>query len=143
MIKIKPHQKESLLKRITKPTAQQEYDKNLLVISFKHLDKTQGQSFEDWESEKILARAVNTFSEYCHGTIEAQCCTDRFKPYRDFPPQERTDFIFPNHVPQDAEWACMHITGKQCVAGHIFHNVFYVVFLDKKHRFWITEKRNT
>ena len=29
------------------------------------------------------------------------------------------------------------------VAGHIIENIFYVVFLDKNHRFYVTEKKNT
>ena len=29
------------------------------------------------------------------------------------------------------------------VAGHIIDNIFYVVFLDREHRFYITEKRHT
>jgi hypothetical protein len=38
----------------------------------------------------------------------------------------------------------MDIKGqKGRVAGHIIENVFYLVFLDKEHRFFITEKKNT
>jgi hypothetical protein len=143
MIKIKPHQKESLLKNIRKPTVKEEYDKSHFVISFKHLDRNQGQTFKEWEAEKILARAVNTLSGYCHNTLQAQCHTDNFTAYGNFPPKDKTDFVFPNHVPQDAEWASMHITGKQCLVGHIFRNIFYVVFLDKNHKFWKVEKKRT
>jgi len=142
MIKIKPHQKESLIK-ISKLKAQEEHDKKHLVISFKHLDRNQGQKFEEWESDKILARALETLSGYCNDTMEAQCCTERFKPYGNFPPPDKTDFKFPAHVPPDANWVSMHITGLQCVAGHIFHNVFYVVFLDKNHKFWKSKKSHT
>lgn len=42
-------------------------------------------------------------------------------------------------------WAViMDIKGqKGRVAGHIIDNIFYVVFLDREHRFYITEKRHT
>jgi hypothetical protein len=30
----------------------------------------------------------------------------------------------------------MHIKGLPCVAGHMVQNVFYVVFLDKHHKFF-------
>ena len=29
------------------------------------------------------------------------------------------------------------------VAGYVIGNVFYVVFLDQNHRFWVTEKKGT
>jgi hypothetical protein len=47
------------------------------------------------------------------------------------------------HIIEDAEWASLHIKGKERIAGHIIGNVFYVVFLDKDHRFWRTEKKHT
>lgn len=140
MSKIKPHLRESLLKGISKPTAKQEHEKFHFVISFKHLDKNQGQKFEEWESDKILARALDTLASYCNSTLEEQCGTKKFRRYSNFPGIEDTDFTFPSHVPPDAEWARIHITGKQIVAGHIFRNVFYVVFLDKNHQFWKTPK---
>jgi hypothetical protein len=49
----------------------------------------------------------------------------------------------PRHVPEDAVWASMHVQGKECVAGHIVGNVFYVVFLDKEHDFFPTELKHT
>lgn len=140
---IKPHLKPSLIKNITKPSIKKEEDNNHLVISLKYLDKNQGQTFEDWEKNKILAHSLETLAGYCKDTLQNQCRTDSFKTYKSFPPKEKTDFYFPSHIPEDAEWASMHIKGKQCLAGHIFRNVFYIVFLDKDHRFFITEKKNT
>ena len=38
----------------------------------------------------------------------------------------------------------MDIKGqKGRVAGHIIDNIFYVVLLDREHRYYITEKRHT
>ncbi len=31
----------------------------LIVLSFKDFDRNQGQSFEDWEGEKLLALAIS------------------------------------------------------------------------------------
>lgn len=142
-MKIKNHLRDAPLKNIKKYSIQEEFDKQHLVISFKHLDKNQGQTFSDWENDGILSEALETLSSFCHDTVQKQCCTDKFKPYGNFPTKEKTDFTFPNHVPPDAEWASMHINGLQCLAGHIYKNIFFVVFLDKNHRFYISTKKHT
>lgn len=51
--------------------------------------------------------------------------------------------IRPMHVPEDAEWARIHVNGKQIIAGYVNRNVFNVVFLDKEHKFYKTEKKHT
>jgi len=142
-VKIKPHQKQSLIKDIPRPSVKREEQNCHLVFSFKYLDRNQGQTFEEWEGDGILAESLNTLAGYCHDTLQKQCCTDSFKPYQDFPPTDKTEYTFPEHVPPDALWASMHISGKQCLVGHVFRNVFYVVFLDKNHRFFITSKKHT
>jgi hypothetical protein len=60
----------------------------------------------------------------------------RFKRYKSFPPD--SEFRHPRHVPADADWYVMHIEGLPCIAGHMVKNVFYLVFLDKNHKFWPT-----
>ena len=142
MNKIKPHFKRSLLANIKKTSIKEENQNFHLVISFKHLDKSQGQTFSDWENNRILADALDTLANYCHDTLQKQCCTDSFKTYSAFPPDDKTDYHFPAHVPPDALWASMHIKGKQCLVGHIYRNVFYIIFLDKDHRFWIAKKKS-
>lgn len=141
-MKIKNHLRENPLKNIKKTSIKEE-DQNHFVISFKHLDKNQGQTFHEWERDGILAQALNTLSNYCHDTLQNQCFTENFKSYGNFPPSNKTEYYFPQHVPLDAEWAAMHVNGRQCLAGHIFRNVFYVVFLDKNHKFWISDKKHT
>ena len=138
-MKLKPHQKESLLKHVRKPSVKNEEENGHMVISLKYIDRTQGQTFEEWEKEGLLASALDTLSHYCKDTLQKQCSTDVFKHYKSFPPNNKTDYTHPDHVPQDVNWASMHVNGKQCLIGHIFRNVFYIVFLDKDHRFWISD----
>ncbi len=76
--------------------------------------------------KKIEATRQQIIKEYLKGT---------------FP--DKSDFYHPKHIPEDIAWCSMHIQGKECVIGYFEDNVFYVVFLDKDHRFWITEKKNT
>jgi len=110
----------------------------LILFNFKFLDANQGQSFEEWEEEKLLSKTFELFRNYSSQKM-ASAFDDRFKCYKNFPPAEKTEYTHPRHVPEDAVWSSMHLMGKECVIGHIYRNVFYVVFLDKDHRFYITE----
>lgn len=57
---------------------------------------------------------------------------------------QNSDFTEPKHItPPVTSWCSMHIQGKECIIGYFDDNVFYIVFLDKDHRFWITGKKNT
>ena len=56
--------------------------------------------------------------------------------YRDFP--ERSDFKIPQYFEGDVNWAVIKDIGgqKARVAGYVHENVFYIVFLDKEHKFF-------
>lgn len=69
-----------------------------------------------------------------------QVDNNKFSIYGDFPPKHKTLFDCPAFVPEDANWARIHITGAAVVAGHIVQDTFYVVFLDKSHKFWLTKR---
>lgn len=115
------------------------YEKKF-TISFQYLDRNQGQTFEEWEKEGLLFNMLNTLRDYCQKTMQENKGKN-FKEYGSFPP--KTDFKHPKHVPKDASWASLHLAGRPCLGGHIYENIFYVVFLDKNHRFWISEKKHT
>lgn len=74
--------------------------------------------------------------------------------YGDFP--DNSDFKHPKHVPADAHWARFRLGNKVRLVGFVIskdalknmpeeeqekfcHNTFYVVFLDKDHKFYKTE----
>ena len=109
-------------------------------VSLKHCDFTQGQRFEEWEKEALLAKLLNRWHSHCQKSLQ-ECLDQRFKRYPSFPPTSK--FKHPKHVTQDAQWASMHLQGRECIAGHIIGNVFYVVFLDRHHEFWPTDKKHT
>lgn len=115
----------------------------LVTFNFKFLDSEQGQSVLDWEKEGLLSRAFQVFKDYSSQKI-SEAFSRRFKCYQQgFPPTGKTEFTHPKHVPDDALWASMHLDGKPCVIGHVYQNVFYVVFLDKDHRFYISDLSHT
>ena len=114
-----------------------------IVISFKDFDGNQGQSFEDWEAENLLALVVRKLQGVCSLTKNEATQKQIIKAYPKGTFPEKSDFYHPKHIPEDIAWCSMHIQGKECVIGYFDDNVFYIVFLDKDHRFWITEKKHT
>lgn len=114
-----------------------------IVFSFKDFDRNQGQSFKDWETDELLALAVEKLSQISNLTMSQALQQQIIKIYTkvNFPPN--SDFIHPKHVKEDVKWASFHIQGKECIIGYVEDNIFYIVFLDKDHKFWITEKKNT
>ncbi len=113
----------------------------LIVLSFKDLDRNQGQSFKDWETDKLLALAVRKLHEVCQLTVGQATAQQIIKPYTKvgFPPD--SGFTHPKHILPDVTWCSMHIQGKECVIGYFEDNIFNVVFLDKDHEFWICKKK--
>lgn len=114
-----------------------------IVISFKDFDSNQGQSYELWEGENLLALAVRKLQGVCGLTRIEATRQQIIKEYPKGAFPDKSDFYHPKHIPDDIAWCSMHIQGKECVIGYFEDNVFYVVFLDKDHRFWITEKKHT
>jgi hypothetical protein len=143
--KIKNHQTKSIISSAIEKSQSQtisHLDNDCFVVSLKHIDKTQGQNFEVWEAEKILSRSLEVLAGYCTDAIR-RSVGPKFTIYGGFPPKHKTEFSHPLHVPEDAEWARIHVTGKQCIIGHIVKNTFYIVFLDRDHKFWISTKKHT
>lgn len=114
----------------------------LIVLSFKHIDQNQGQSFDEWEEEKILAVAIRKLKGLCECTIIQAIANGLIKiyPKDTWPPD--SGFKRPKHVTPE-KWVSMHVQGKPCLIGFFEDNIFHVVFLDKDHQFWITPKKHT
>lgn len=116
--------------------------KNNFKISFQYLDTSQkyGSSFKDWQKCGLLSRMLEIFHGYSKKPLLAQIDGGKFAAYEGYPPESKTKFVCPGFVPDDAQWARIHITGQAIVVGHIVDNTFYVVFLDKTHKFWMTSR---
>lgn len=113
-------------------------DENM-VFSFIHLSQDQGATFKNWNDDGLLIKALERLKEYSCKKVSQ---TDTiYTIYGDFPP--KTKYYHPKNVPPDANWARIHVDGTHIIAGHIVKNVFYVVFLDSDHSFWVTEKKHT
>ncbi|AZQ44101.1 hypothetical protein [Nonlabens ponticola] len=143
--KLKPHLRKSIIKQtLEKKKSNKDLDSDsFMLLSLRHLDKEQGHNLYEWEANAMLAHSIEVLSGYCNDTLLNQTDGQKFTIYGDFPPDEKTEYYPPEQIPEDANWARLHITGKQCVIGHIVKNVFYVVFLDGEHKFWKSELKNT
>lgn len=115
----------------------------LIVFSFRDLDRNQGQGFKEWEENEILAAACEKLAGISQLTVGQAVQQQIVKVYTkvSFPPE--SNFVHPIHVSDDVNWASMHIQGKECIIGYFEENVFYIVFLDMNHEFWITKKKHT
>ena len=114
-----------------------------ILFSLRDFDRNQGQPFTEWEDDKLLALAMDKLSQLSQLTMPQAQQKQLLKIYSkvDFPP--KSNFTYPKHVKDGAKWASFHIQGKECIIGHIEDNVFHIVFLDRNHEFWITEKKHT
>jgi len=111
------------------------------TVSFEHYDCSQkyGSSFLDWQNVGLLSYTLELLHGYCKRPLREQVDGKKFTIYGDFPPEGKTLFVCPKMIPVDAEWARIHINNKTILVGHIIGNTFYVVFLDKTHKFWMTK----
>lgn len=115
-------------------------EKLFMLISFRDLDRNQGQDFAAWHEAGLLPKLFNILHEYTKLTIpEAQ--SKRFKIYGNFP--KTSEFKHPSFVTEDAKWASLHIQGEEVIAGHMVNHVFYIVFLDQHHKFYPSKLKHT
>ncbi len=135
------HSGKSLRRTAGKVEYRKDEARKQIVFSLKDFDQTQGQSFDKWEEETILAKLMVRLREISGYTIIEAINKGILNDYKTFP--EKSDFKFPTYIHPDVNWAALVIGGKERVAGYIEDNVFYIVFLDKDHRFWISEKKHT
>ncbi|MGE0089379.1 MAG: hypothetical protein AB7S50_07880 [Bacteroidales bacterium] len=114
-----------------------------VVFSLKEFDRTQGQSFKDWEKKELLSLLLDKLSSINQLTISQAIQQQIIKVYTKvaFPPN--TVFHHPRHIPDGVKWASIHIQGRECIIGYIEDNIFYIVFLDENHEFWKTNKKHT
>lgn len=138
--KIKPHQKTSIIKKaISQRKSIVEVDsEQCAAISFRHLDSSQGASISNWAQHGLFEQTIAHLKSICLKPLETQK-GENFDVYNRFP--DKSSYSHPTFVPEDAIWARFHLTGVNVVAGHIYRNIFYIVFLDNQHGFWEIDRQ--
>lgn len=126
-----------------KPSVKDNERTSNFKLSFQYLDTTQkfGSSFKDWQRSGLLSKAMETLQGYCCSPLLQNIDGKKFTIYEKYPSKDKTDFLYPQNVPEDAHWARIHVNAKSVIIGHIVDDTFYVVFLDKTHHFWLTKRK--
>lgn len=107
----------------------------LIVISFKDWDNSQGQTFEQWQTNGLLAKLMTKLVEICQKNRTTASQEKIIDIYGDFPADSK--FRKPQYIETEVKWGTIRNIGgqKARVAGYMIDNVFYVVFLDQEHKF--------
>lgn len=136
-------------------------------FNLSYFDATQsaGQDFSGWAHNSGIASLTNLLAKFKEYTKESLNYWQNQRQgggglkvleyYGDFP--SNSDFVHPKSVPADAHWARFRLGNKVRLIGFVIskdaikalptddqekycHNTFYVVFLDKDHKFYKTEQ---
>ncbi len=122
-------------------------------------DDDAGQDFQDWEHQELI-KLLEKLKEYSKFPLQYWANQkvgnyEVFVKYGAFP--KNTDFKEPKHIPLEVEWCRFHLENKPRLIGFVMpdsvhdeiqnqdgfrfdKNTFYVVFLDKNHKFYKTSK---
>ena len=170
MKSFKNSKKSKFLDSIPKTSLDKDHDllSERCKFNFHYMDFSQpeGQSFEDWEKDRLLAKLLDKLKHYSENSLlhwqkEKQRTSTRKKNhhvleiYGDFP--KKSAFELPKNVPHQALWARFRLENKVRLIGFVIPNeysdkchpktkkrfdgnTFYAVFLDKNHLFYKTNK---
>ena len=99
-----------------------------------------GQSISEWENERDekYLRAFFDKIDYIQTTPYKELIDNKIiSLYGRFPPPESTDFSCPSDLEESANWGTIQKLHQYArVAGFLSNGFFYIVFLDKDHKFY-------
>jgi hypothetical protein len=127
-------------------------------LNFFNREQAHASDFDQLDHAELL-KLINKFVHFSDKSLFDWSCETAgghslFVNYRKFP--KPSEFKHPACVPHDVEWCRFRIGSKLRLIGFVvpnsFHgmmkegfcydkNTFYVVFVDKEHKFYMTEKR--
>lgn len=149
----KNSRKDIALQRINDRITETKADSSLLSFNYKYFlfGEDYGESFQEWEKEKILAdlnEKLKVFSAKTAVELEQDGTLERFDSF----PSD-SEFSEPPALKEKTNitWARLRITGGRRLIGFLMKaqgellgkEVFYIVFLDKNHRFAPYTKKGT
>lgn len=120
---------------------------NHIAISFRYFqnfDNNPIQSLQNWNEDNRLLDMLLSFEYICKNNIVKLQSTDRkLTLYGDFPNTKVNDFPLPDELNENENWGTIRNIGgqKARIAGFLRDNIFYIVYLDKEHRFYKSEKQ--
>ena len=120
---------------------------NFYSISFKYFKDTDidpAQSINTWKAEdRILDMLLALKDISSNNATIVQ--TSRLTLYGEYPSKDKNEFPLPADLPSEIKWGTIQTIGgqKARIAGFLKDSIFYLVYLDKNHRFWITKPKNS
>ena len=120
---------------------------NFYSISFKYFKDTDidpAQSINTWKAEdRILDMLLALKDISSNNATIVQ--TSRLTLYGEYPSKDKNEFPMPADLPSEIKWGTIQNIGgqKARIAGFLKDSIFYLVYLDKNHRFWITKPKNS
>jgi len=160
---MKNSRKDSFLASIS--TISLDSDNNDLTskckFNFGYFDVQNGisQDFQEWSQDE-LSKLLDKLKNYSKSSLvywknQKAGNYPVFVVYEQFP--TNTDFTKPKHIPHQALWARFHLENKVRVIGFVIPdeyadkahpktaqrfdtNTFYIVYLDKEHKFYKTDR---
>lgn len=154
------NKKAAFLKRVIKTDVESSGILKFMKFNFKFFDAEQehGSSFDDLTNEdakkllkKIVSFSGKSLNEWATENAGGNGLTV-YARYGDFP--KPSGFKHPPHVPHEAVWGRFRLGNKYRLVGFVIpdslnmvckesycyeKNTFYVVFIDKEHKFYLTE----
>ena len=115
-----------------------------ITFSFSKHIKGEGQTIEEWAKLDLLKPLVLRM-KYLGQHPSLFVRQKRWiKEYHKVIFPSNSGFKEPKHV-VGVTWAVMHVSdkSKEVVVGYIEDDVFFIVFLDKDHKFWPSKLKNT
>ncbi len=150
--------KEAFIASLPDCTVESKADelKKRISFNFSFFDAEQpaGQDFKDWTQEQ-LSKLLEKLKWYCGESVEhwkrertGHRSQHVLEVYGAFP--RRSDFKHPKHVPADVSWARFRLESdcrligfllkkEHCSEFELNADIFYVVFFDEHHRFYLSE----
>jgi hypothetical protein len=153
----KNNAKERFLSRFPNTLIENHVDRllNYISFSFQYFDISQepSSSFSDMTKEQLV-KFLEKLKNYTCNTLKywirqpiGSHRQNVLEIYKDFP--RKSEFTHPKNVPVDVWWARFRLEGDMRLIGFLLpdeiatekklnKNVFYIVFIDEKHKFYLT-----
>lgn len=114
-----------------------------LSVSFKYFRDIDGdgQSLNTWRKNNLIDRLLISLHFVTTNSFTHLSTTKVLENYTEFPESSKTKFTCPPDLSKNLDWGVIRsVGGAERIAGFIKNNIFYVVFLDKNHHFYLPKK---
>ncbi|MDO5070671.1 MAG: hypothetical protein Q4D78_10865 [Neisseria zoodegmatis] len=146
MVKHKPPLKESRQGKETKKVKTKSDNEGYISFSFRYFQNTDqlpAQSLETWHTDGSTLDLLYSLVHISQRNItELQAGDKKLTLYKKFPDKTVNEFSCPRELNESENWGCLRNIGgqKARVAGFLRNNIFYIVYLDKEHKFFKSSK---